>query len=703
MNIINSISVTIEHRVVLGQVILFLIFFFESLAFVGLVIPGVVFLVIAGILASRDVFDADSLLLIIILAVLLGDIISYYLGKRGKIIFKNNPRILESKFVIKGEEFFEKHGNKSLIFARFIGPIRPLISFVAGILGMKAYRFYIYNFISALLWVAFYFSLGYFFGHAFRLIEIWTSRIGYFIIIIVFFTLVIYALKRFIIRYSEGVYLILRLGLHYLEDWFLGNKYISRLISSFPKTFNFIRSRFRKDVFYGLPLTLLSLAFLYVLFLFGGVVEGVLKLESIVVMDVRIFNLLKSFRSESLVRIFLFITVFGKWYLVVFFSSVSAAIFWLWGKRFYIIPLFTTIIGSAAFAYLGKLAFERQRPPGAVYLESSFSFPSGHATMATAFFGFLAYFFWKNSSSFRMKVNALFANLFFIFLISFSRIYLGVHYFSDIWGGILLGLLWLIIGISIGEWIRFRFGEPEEKKPDLKIKAITFALLTILVIAYLGSAASFKPIFLGSVSPVQNEKIGDPKEIFTGESLPKYSEKLSGKPSVPLNFIFVAKSKEDIIRMFEKSGWFLADKPDIFSARKFLKSFFMARSYSELPQAPSFWNAKIQDMGFEKSATSSSERLNYNIRLWQTDFTAGNGDGIYVASAIFSKTLKIGSLRRRDPDTDRAREYAFKDVNSTGLVSSFDKAGLFLKDEAGSLFSNYKGDGEMYIVYVKSQ
>ncbi|MBU1613162.1 phosphatase PAP2 family protein, partial [Patescibacteria group bacterium] len=104
--------------------------------------------------------------------------------------------------------------------------------------------------------------------------------------------------------------------------------------------------------------------------------------------------------------------------------------------------------GSAVCVYILKLLITRPRPTAIpVYIEDSFSFPSGHATVAVALYGFLLYFCVKNIANKLWRWISITALFLVIFLLGFSRIYLGVHYFSDVIGGFLLGGIWLGVGI----------------------------------------------------------------------------------------------------------------------------------------------------------------------------------------------------------------------------------------------------------------
>lgn len=113
-----------------------------------------------------------------------------------------------------------------------------------------------------------------------------------------------------------------------------------------------------------------------------------------------------------------------------------------------------SIIGSEVLTIVSKYAFARERPSGALYYEALYSFPSGHATSAVAFFGFVLYTFFQETPNFRSKLNLFFTALVLIFLIGMSRIYFGVHYISDILAGYLVGAMWMVIGVALSEYQR---------------------------------------------------------------------------------------------------------------------------------------------------------------------------------------------------------------------------------------------------------
>ncbi|HLP43672.1 MAG TPA: DedA family protein [Candidatus Nanoarchaeia archaeon] len=157
----------------------------ESLAFVGIFIPGTAIVMLAGFSAAQGVVHPVFLALCVALGAIIGDCFSYYLGTRGNSFFKEESVFFKKSHLDKSKIFFEKHGNKSVFLARFIGPLRPFVPFFAGVSKMNVRVFLFWNIVSAILWSATFVILGYFFGHAFRAIEAWFTRGGLILVLII--------------------------------------------------------------------------------------------------------------------------------------------------------------------------------------------------------------------------------------------------------------------------------------------------------------------------------------------------------------------------------------------------------------------------------------------------------------------------------------------------------------------------------------
>lgn len=178
---------------------------------------------------------------------------------------------------------------------------------------------------------------------------------------------------------------------------------------------------------------------------------------------------------------FIFITSFGSTAISCLIVILVGVICWIIRQPYILIGLLVSTIGSSIFTFLSKLLFHRVRPADALLLEQSYSFPSGHATIAIALYGFLAYLAIRFSPNFIRQVRIFFTMFLFAVLLGLSRIVLNEHYLSDVLGGFLVGTLWLIVSISLTEWLSAR-GKIIWQIPGSAMQTYTVSLSIILVL-----------------------------------------------------------------------------------------------------------------------------------------------------------------------------------------------------------------------------
>jgi undecaprenyl-diphosphatase len=467
--------------------------------------------------------------------------------------------------------------------------------------------------------------------------------------------------------------------------------------------FRFIRERLNKNSFYGLPLTLLSLALIYALSLFGGIIEDIINSDIIVSADIRVANLLAIFRNVELVKFFFWITLLGKCQVVLIFTIATILILWIWEKRFYIIPLLLCIAGSEIFTSAGKFIFHRARPGVAVYPENSFSFPSGHATIAIAFYGFLTYMIIRNAKQRNKKINAFFAGFILVILIGFSRLYLGVHYASDVWGGYLAGAIWLIIAIGFSEYFSYKKQKSGSPCPETKKRLATTGIILASISLYIIFALNYQAPASTLPQEANQTAISDIMIIFSTDQL-KYTETLLGNAQEPLSFIIIAKNDRQLIDLFEQAGWELADNVSISSAAKLARAALWKESYPKAPMTPDFWNANVHNFGFEKATDSNNVRTRHHARFWKTNYITENGYMFYVGTASFDSGVKWVVTHQINPDIDTEREFLFNDLQKTGITTNVEKR-QFVGPKLGSNFSGdlFFTDGKLYLISVKEK
>ena len=220
------------------------------------------------------------------------------------------------------------------------------------------------------------------------------------------------------------------------------------------------------SLFIGVVLVL----WLLVASVLAGLTEDVVTAESIVNFDKYWAGLFMNMRTDIGTSLFSILTLFGNWQLII--PSLVVIIYFLVkkNKKVFVVPFIFTVVSAEAITFIGKLLIHRTRPFGAVTMEQDFSFPSGHATIAVAFYGYLAYIFIKSQTDKIKRLGAFLGALSLILIIGYSRLYLGVHYISDILGGYLVGLLALIAGISLSEWVLLKANQRLRPGKQQKLK-----------------------------------------------------------------------------------------------------------------------------------------------------------------------------------------------------------------------------------------
>ncbi|MGA0833628.1 MAG: DedA family protein [Candidatus Kapaibacteriota bacterium] len=147
--------------------ILFLIVFAETGLVVAPFLPGDSLLFAAGAICALGTLDVTTMILLLIVAAVLGDGVNYAVGQRiGPRVFRSDTsRWFNKQHLTRTQAFYDKHGGKTIILARFMPFVRTFAPFVAGIGSMSYSRFLAYNVVGAVLWVGGFGVLGYFFGN----------------------------------------------------------------------------------------------------------------------------------------------------------------------------------------------------------------------------------------------------------------------------------------------------------------------------------------------------------------------------------------------------------------------------------------------------------------------------------------------------------------------------------------------------------
>jgi undecaprenyl-diphosphatase len=436
--------------------LVFFISFCESLAFAGIVVPGSTLIVFTGFLAANGKGAYLPLVIASSLGAILGDLLSYWLGARMGAVLLARPLFKRYQGLFrKSQIFFLEHGGKSVFLGRFVGLIRPFIPFVAGYARMRPALFAFYAVVSGILWGLAYPGLGYFFGASWHRVELWAGRFSYLLAALVILLVANHLFWKKLAPRLWG--LGQRQRLRIAEGWrnLLQRPAVRRLKDRHPEFWTFLADRFDPRHSAGLFLTAGFVGVVLFSILFMLMVGPFTRL------DLAVHHRLAELRHPVADRIALIVTYLGNGPVIAMLGLWANLWLLLRGRYFSILLLTGGTFAGQAIVHLLKFLFARPRPesPFIHLVMDLHGFPSAHAFVALVFYGLLVYMLLDTLSNLENRFYLVVGGSLLTLLIGFSRLYLGVHWFSDVLGGYALAAAWLSLLIIAGELRRRRAGE----------------------------------------------------------------------------------------------------------------------------------------------------------------------------------------------------------------------------------------------------
>lgn len=430
-----------------GYVVLFCLVGLESL---GVPLPGEMALVTAAALAALGHLSIYAVIATAVAAAVIGDNGGYWIGRKGGIaLVRRYGRFvgLNESHLERARTFFERHGPKTVFIGRFIALLRTWAAVFAGTARMTYGTFMLYNALGGVCWSVIFGTLGYVFGRHLPQLEHYIGQASL----------------------AGALLVALVVGLVLAGRWFETNRTrlvgrielawqragavpaLQRLRVRYPRAWTFVAARFARGEYLGLHLTMGFVVSLAGLWLFGGVTEDIIHHDPLTQFDVTLLDWVHAHATPAGYAIFDGISLLGSPVAMTVLALGVGLL--LTARRQWI------ILGGWVAAFAGggfleevlRLVIRRPRPPlAAPFLHhSSWSFPSGHAMGSLIGYGMLAYVLvvlWIHRRSVQISIVSGAALL--IVAIGVSRLYLGVHYFSDVVGGYAAGVLWLSACIS---------------------------------------------------------------------------------------------------------------------------------------------------------------------------------------------------------------------------------------------------------------
>ena len=430
----------------MGVIFAFIVAFAESLPLIGTIIPSSVTMSIIGILVGRSVIALDATILWASLGALVGDTVGFFIGKyyneRLRIIwpFKRYPR-----WLTLGEDFFRKHGGKSILIGRFVGPVRSSVPLIAGLLKMSWFRFFVAAIPSAVLWAIAYLLPGVLIGAV--SLELPQDAITKFILIGFGIIVLLWFLFWIIQRSFSFLTTTINGWIDRLWSWLYhhhSSRFLLRLITNHRTPTDHHQ------------LTMALLAFLsFIMFLILLIVTVTLGPNT--GLNEPLFHFLQSLRLPKTDKFFVAITMFGDKVVMMSISLlmiIALVIKKQWRSAFHLLAI--SLLAGAIFYFLKTLVYS-PRPATFLVIDRSSSFPSGHMGFSVTILGFIAFLTAQPLSKKWKWIPYTLASV-LIILIGYSRLYLGIHWLEDVLASLFIGLT--ILSVVIISYRRYPSKQP---------------------------------------------------------------------------------------------------------------------------------------------------------------------------------------------------------------------------------------------------
>lgn len=411
--------------------------FLETGAGVGLLVPGETALLVGGAVAGQGVINVYLLIAIAWVCAVAGDSVSFYLGHRlgREFIMKHGSRLaITPERYHQVETFFEKHGGKTVLIGRFLGLVRALSPFVAGTSGMRFRAFIPYSILGAGLQVTLHIMAGYIFARSIDAAAEYVGLVALIIGTIIVVSVIVVVSYRFLRVPANRQKLV-----YGMEDNRLGAP-ILRFGRRLRPQWDWLVARLTPGGAFGLEVTTLCSILAVSSFIVIAYTEIILGNGGPTPGDTTAFDIVDSIQAGWLDSVAEFITDLGSTYVILPVAAIVGT-FLFAGRRY---TELTVMFISLVVVYIGvdllKDAVDRPRPAGADPTKySSASFPSGHAAHSVFYVWLAVTIAVRLRPDMVRKTALVLGGIALTGLIGLSRVYLGVHYLSDVNAGWALG------------------------------------------------------------------------------------------------------------------------------------------------------------------------------------------------------------------------------------------------------------------------
>jgi len=421
--------------------------FAETGAFIGLIAPGETVMLLGGAVAGQGTINLYVLIALAWTMACAGDVTSFFLGRRlgREFLFKHGPRFgFSHERLHQVEDFFSRHGGKTIFLGRFVGFVRAFAPFIAGSSGMRFRQFFPYSVLGCGIWISTVVVIGYVFSKSIDTAIDYAGKgaviLGALIVVVVG---VVWA-TRFL-RVAENR----REAVRWMDD-----HAATRPITAFARRhetgLRLIGDRLTPGGSFGLEFTSLMAVLAVAVFVLVAYIVVIGKEPGPTPGDETAIEIAEALRCGIMTDFSKAITFLGSAWFVWPLTLVCAGAL-ARARRW---TELCVLLAGMALIQFGvheiKAAIDRPRPEGRLVATTGSSFPSGHAAHSVIYVWLATTIVVRLRPGMARATLVVVAGIVLTVLVGLSRVYLDVHYLSDVSGGWALGAACFSICAAIG-------------------------------------------------------------------------------------------------------------------------------------------------------------------------------------------------------------------------------------------------------------
>jgi membrane protein DedA with SNARE-associated domain/membrane-associated phospholipid phosphatase len=437
-----------------GYLAVLLLVGLESL---GIPLPGETALLTASAYAAAGHLSIVGVIAAAATGAVLGDAGAYWIGRTGGLaLVRRYGRFLrvDDAKLERAQDFFRRHGGKTVFFGRFVSLLRMLAALLAGVTRMPYSRFTVYNATGGICWALLFGSLGYAFGRQLPQLAHAVGQAGALLVLLAALLVALVLAGRWVVNNGAEIRGWVTRSIEHVG----ASPLMRRVRQQHPKVWAFLARRFAATEYLGLHLTIGLGLSLGALWLFGGIAEDIIHHDPLIQFDLTIANALYRRATPVGVAVAKGLSLLGSPGFIAAWGLVVVGLL-LVRRQYLLLGGWVAALGGGGLLDIAlKRVFHRTRPAWDLPLLTApgWSFPSGHAMGSLVAYGMLAYLLVRQTHRRRRQLGIIACATLLVFLIGLSRMCLGVHYFSDVIGGYAAGVVWLATCISGLEVVRRR-------------------------------------------------------------------------------------------------------------------------------------------------------------------------------------------------------------------------------------------------------